>query len=375
MKKVLILIISGGGGHSSAAKALAKAFARLYGHEVTTTIVDVSKEHWFRPINHLDDAFYWLTSDGVGVWKMLWNTDGKTGLFQTFSKALVPFFRGPLSRIYRTEAPDLVVAMHSLVNHIPLRVLRKTFKRHVPFATVVTDMVSVHSAWFCPDVDYCTVPTEPARRRALELGMPAGQVEVIGQPVDMDFAAQIGDKRDLRGKLGLKPDLPCVLLVGGGDGMGPLYETARALSRTPGAQLIVVTGRNAALKQQLEQISWEIPTYIYGFADNMPELMAASDLLVTKAGSCTLAEAFIAGLPVIIYNYIPGQEEGNVQFVLEQQAGAYAPTPQEIAEIARSWLRPGNEAMSQIVANAAALARPRAIQEIAQRLHGLLAVS
>jgi 1,2-diacylglycerol 3-beta-galactosyltransferase len=374
MKHVLILIISGGGGHSSAARSLAKALTRLYGHEVRTTVVDVSKEHWFGPVNRLDDAFYWLTSDGVGIWKLLWNTDGKTRLLETLARALTPFFRGPLSRIYRDQAPDLVVAMHSLVNHVPLRVLRKTFARHVPFATVVTDMVSVHSAWFCSDVDYCTVPTEPAHQRALELGMPPDRVEVIGQPVDMDFAVPLSEPRDLRRRLGLEPDLPCALLVGGGDGMGPLYETARALAGVPGAQLIVVTGRNTALKERLEQISWEIPTHIYGFVDNMPELMAASDLLVTKAGSCTLAEAFIAGLPVIIYSYIPGQEHGNVQYVLERQAGAHATTPAEIAQIAREWLQPGNETLAQVVANARALARPRAIQEIAQRLHSLLQV-
>jgi 1,2-diacylglycerol 3-beta-galactosyltransferase len=164
-----------------------------------------------------------------------------------------------------------------------------------------------------------------------------------------------------------------VLIVGGGDGVGPLYETARAIATTvPHAQLIVVAGRNAGLRQKLEDTTWEIPTRIYGFVDNMPELMCASDLLVTKAGPGTLAEAFIAGLPVIISSHIPGQEEDNVRYVLEHQAGAYAADPLEIADIVRKWLQPGDRALEQVVANASALARPDAAGVIARRLYALL---
>lgn len=373
MKRVLILMIMGGGGHLTAAKAVSGALAHLYGDEVTTSIVDVSKEHWFRPINRLDDAFRWLTSDGVWLWKALWNTDQRPGIFPLFSRVLTPLFYGSISRVYRAQAPDLVVSVHSLVNHIPLRVLRKSIARRVPFVTVVTDMASVHSAWFCPQVDYCMVPTEVARQRALQLGMPPDRVQVVGQPVDQSFAAALGEKQDLRRQLGLDLDRPCALVVGGGDGMGPLYETARAIASAGcNAQLIVVAGRNADLKHRLEGARWEIPTRIYGYVDNMPELMAASDLLVTKAGSCTLGEAFIAGLPVIIYSYIPGQEEGNVQYVLDHQAGAYASEPAQVAQVVREWLRPGSGMLEQIVAKAAALARPDATLVIAKRLHGFL---
>jgi 1,2-diacylglycerol 3-beta-galactosyltransferase len=136
--------------------------------------------------------------------------------------------------------------------------------------------------------------------------------------------------------------------------------------------LAVVTGHNPALRRRLEGVVWEIPTRIYGFVDNMPELMSASDVLVTKAGPGTLAEAFIAGLPVIISSYIPGQEEGNVKYVLEQEAGAYATDPAEIARIVRGWLEPGNKDLERIVANASALARPDAALIIAQRLYALL---
>jgi 1,2-diacylglycerol 3-beta-galactosyltransferase len=152
-----------------------------------------------------------------------------------------------------------------------------------------------------------------------------------------------------------------------------MYEIARTIAiRVPNAQLAIVTGHNPALLQRLESVAWEIPTQIYGFVDNMPELMSASDVLVTKAGPGTLAEAFIAGLPVILSSYIPGQEEGNVSYVLEHNAGAFATDPLEIARIIRKWLEPGSQELDRVVANAAALARPNAALVIAQRLYALL---
>jgi 1,2-diacylglycerol 3-beta-galactosyltransferase len=373
VKKILIIMIEGGGGHRASAKAIAGGVAHLHGEEVTTTIVDVSKEHPFRPVNQLDDIYRWLTSDGISLWKAMWITDEKTWVPEALSRMFTPFFYHTLERVFRTEVPDLVVGVHSFVNHVPLRVLRKKLRSDVPFVTVVTDMVTAHPFWFCPDVDYCMVPTEEALQRGLRYGMPRDRLEVVGQPVDLEFAMDLGQKDELRRRLKLDPDLPCALVVGGGDGVGPVYETARAIAAgVPNAQLIVVAGRNADLEQTLEATSWEIPTQVYGFVDNMPELMSASDLLVTKAGPGTLAEAFIAGLPVIISSFIPGQEEGNVDYVLKHQAGAYASEPAEIARIIRRWLDPGSDELEHVVAKAVALARPEASLVIAERLYEML---
>lgn len=372
-KKILILMVSAGGGHQASAKAIAGALARSYGDNVTTSIVDLAKEHWSRAVNRLDEAYRWMAGDGLWLWKALWRTGDKTRLIEVGARLLYPFFYHSTKRVYLAHEPDLVVSVHSLVNHIPLRVLHKTLGAQIPFVTVVTDMVTVHPTWCCREVDRCLVPTEAARRHAIRLGMPPGRVEVVGQPVHLDFAANLGDKRDVRRRLGMDADRPCVLVAGGGDGVGPIFEIARTTAiRVPNAQLAVVCGHNAMLRQRLEAVDWEIPTQIYGFVDNMPELMSAGDLLVTKAGPGMLAEAFIAGLPVIISSYIPGQEGGNVRYVLDNEAGAYATDPLEIARVAHEWLQPGNPDLERVVANAAALARPDAALDIAHRLYAML---
>jgi 1,2-diacylglycerol 3-beta-galactosyltransferase len=275
--------------------------------------------------------------------------------------------------MFRTEAPDLVVAVHPIINQVSLRVLRRTLRTDVPYATVVTDLVRAHPSWFSPQADYCMVPTEAARQRGLRYGMPPDRLEVVGQPVGMKFAAELGEKLYLRGKLSLSLGRPVVLIVGGAEGMGPVYEIARAVARgLPTAQLIIVAGRNTSLRQKLEATAWEIPVRIHGFVTNMAELMGASDVLITKAGPGTLSEALIAGLPVIISSFIPGQEEDNVQYVLEHGAGEYAPTPPETIRIIEEWLRTDNDSLRRVAENAAALARPDATLKIARRLYCLL---
>src|SRR5690606_27880510 len=135
-------------------------------------------------------------------WKMLWWTDGHPRFVHWAAQALTPLCASWLNHILDAEQPDLVVSVHGLVNQIPQQLLRKRMPQ-VPFATVVLDLSSAHPVWFCPEVDLGLVPTEVARARAVRFGMPAEKVEVVGLPVDLRFAAAVGDKATWRTRLGL----------------------------------------------------------------------------------------------------------------------------------------------------------------------------
>lgn len=374
MKKILILYVDAGGGHLASAKAIAKAIKYRYEDGITVQLIDALKEMPFRPAQEADEIYQWLTGDyGIWIWKALWKTDEKVWLPKALSRVIRPLMSPTVTQILRDEKPDLIVSVHYAFNHVLMKILREDLKANIPFVTVVTDMVTAHPIWFSPDVDYCMVPTEPARERALRYGMPPERVEVVGQPVDPDYADNIGDKQEVREKLSLDLDRPCILIMGGGDGMGPIERIAHAISaNVSNAQMIVVTGRNAKLKQQLEDQAWEIPTKIFGFADNVPELMSASDLLVTKAGPGTIAEAFIAGLPIIISSYIPGQERGNLDYVLEHGAGLYLTDPLDIAYAIRNWLAAETNGLKELTENARRIARPQASFLIADRLNQFL---
>jgi 1,2-diacylglycerol 3-beta-galactosyltransferase len=122
------------------------------------------------------------------------------------------------------------------------------------------------------------------------------------------------------------------------------------------------------LKQKLEESSWNQPTHVFGFVKDMPCMMTASDILVTKAGPATISEACIAGLPMILNDAIPGQETGNVDFVVNNRAGVYAPGPQAVADVVQRWLAEGTEALQHRAQAARRIARPNAVWDIASEV-------
>jgi 1,2-diacylglycerol 3-beta-galactosyltransferase len=194
----------------------------------------------------------------------------------------------------------------------------------------------------------------------------------VGLPVGLKFAGGVGDKGTLRDKLGLERDRPTILVVGGGEGIGKVYKIARAIAKVRvNAQLMVVAGRNKRLQRRLEKVDWEIPTTVFGFVTNMPELMGASDVIVTKAGPSTISEALITGLPILLSGFVPGQEEGNVEYVINKGVGTWAEKPQRIADTLAQWLQPGNETLTHMAQKAQILGRPQAALDIAAEIFSL----
>jgi 1,2-diacylglycerol 3-beta-galactosyltransferase len=266
---------------------------------------------------------------------------------------------------------DLIVSLHPLANGPVLRALGK---ERPPFITVVTDLVTAHALWYHHRTDLCIVPTEEARLRAIRFGLREEQVRVIGLPVADRFCAPIGDQDALRMRLGWPLDRPVILLVGGGEGMGPLEKTAHAIAASHlKATLVIIAGRNNRLKAHLERITWPMHTKIYGFVNEMPTFMRAANILATKAGPGTISEALNAGLPMVLYSRLPGQEDGNVSYVESEGAGVWAPTPEKIVASIRTWLD-NPAAHAKAAAACRRMARPQAARQIAQVLADFVAV-
>jgi len=372
-KRILFLISDTGGGHRAAARAIDEAIHQLHPDTYKTYIEDIWKDHTPWPVNKIPNAYPWMTGPGIPMWKLLWLISTTVQPHKVIFPGVSPVVERRIVRFFHQIQPHIIVSVHPLMNHIGVKLRNKADMAHIPFVTIVTDMVSIHPAWICPDVTLCTVPTEPARQLAVEFGMSPERVIVTGQPVGLKFAAGPKNKAGLKRKLGLAANRPAALIVGGGEGFGLVYDIARAIAETAHqGQMMVVAGRNAHLQQKLNQARWEIPTKIFGFVDNMPELMGAADMLVTKAGPGTISEAFTAHLPLIVSGYIPGQETGNVVYIQEHCAGQLAESPPEIARTVADWMKPNNPVLSQMTRNAAALARPEAALTIAGRICDLI---
>jgi 1,2-diacylglycerol 3-beta-galactosyltransferase len=368
MKRILFLFSDTGGGHRAAAEAIRDALIAKHGTDVQPEMVDVFRTYSPFPFKYMPEMYPWLVNRSKASWAMGYHLTNSRRTARLVSRGMYVSIENGLRRMLAEHPADVVVSVHSILTAPAMYALMQ-FEHRPPFVTVVTDMVSTHRFWYDRRVDRCLVPTQAAYDTAIDTGLAHNQVRITGLPVHPQFAERLTDKASARAQLGWDPNLPTLLLVGGGEGMGPLYKTARALNDAHlRCQLVIIAGRNQPLKAQLESDSWNQPTHIYPFVTNMPILMAAADVLVSKAGPATICEACIAGLPVILYDAIPGQETGNVQFVVENRIGVFAPNPRAVTEAVTAWLAEGADKLHQRSERARSLGRPNAVWEIADEI-------
>ena len=291
----------------------------------------------------------------------------------------------------REHAPDVVVSMHPLCQAVPVKVLRDMQAQgaeKIPFVTVVTDLATPHPLWIHKHADLCIVPSQEFDRAARVRGLTSSQIRMHGLPVRPAFGAQPGrgteQRAALQESLGLVPNRKTVLVVGGGDGVGNLGAVVDALGaqmasqnakqavaggegeEEGASQLLVVCGKNAALKQKLEETDWgpHLHVVVEGFTTRMSDFMASSDVIVTKAGPGTIAEACCCGLPILLSGHLPGQETGNINFVVDGGFGAYDAEPESIASTVCGWLE-DEETLRAMSERSKAASRPSATGNIA----------
>lgn len=366
MKRILFLMSDTGGGHRAAAEAIQEALKIKYGDQVQSELVDVFRGYSPFPFKYMPEFYPWLINHSKSSWGMGYNFLNTKRRARAASSGMYATMQKGLRQMVSKHPADVVVSVHSVLTRPSMEAMSRGEKRP-PFVVVVTDLVSTHHFWYDRRVDITLVPTEPAFERGLEAGLDPEMMKITGLPVHPRFSGELPDKEAARAALGWDKDLPAVLMVGGGDGMGPMLKNARAINLLNlKCQLIIIAGRNKALKAKLEALDWNQPTRVYGFVTDMPGLMSAADVLVTKAGPATICEACIAGLPMMIYDAIPGQETGNVEYVLENNAGVYITSPRQLADTLASWLAKGTTFLRQQSENARRIARPNAVWEIAE---------
>lgn len=383
--RILFLISDTGGGHRASAQALAAAFDQLYPGRIESRIVDFWTEIVGRPFEHFPEGYSFLAKNPP-LWRAAWNY----GRFPLTRRLTEEFANAVGHRNFRDELlsfqPSLIVSVHPLTQFIPLRVL-KSLPSHIPrppFVTVCTDLGGAHPTWFHRHVDLCFVPTDRVRSIALRCGLKASQLRLIGLPVRPAFWNHSISKAVIRQQLGLADmPSPVVLIVGGGDGVGGVGRIASSIVERMAClpshdretdsvikpTIVVVCGKNERLRTQLQQRDWpdSVDVVVNGFVNNMSEWMAAADLIVSKAGPGTIAEALIRGLPIVLSGFLPGQEAPNVQYVTQTGVGAFSRAPSAIADIVYDWVSHPAQ-LAHRAERAKALGRPNATYDIVREV-------
>ncbi|MDQ2886964.1 MAG: glycosyltransferase [Chloroflexota bacterium] len=330
-------------------------------------IVDVFEEYSRFPLREAVKLYGPTIRYNPKLFGEVFHRSNRAGTVNAVKSLATPMILNGLLRLITSVQPDVIVSIHPMLNHVTVNAL-EVLGLHIPFLTVVTDLVSVHYAWFAPGVDGYVVPTEQAKKLYLKRGLDPQRVHLLGMPIDPKFTFEVDSKEALQQKFGLKPGLPVILLVGGGDGAGGLHNAVRAISqaRLP-VQLMVVTGRNKRLYTSLQRTraGLHVPLKVFGFVQNMPELMHASDVIITKAGPGTICEALACRLPIILSGYVPGQEEGNVDFVTRNEVGVLAMDSATLVDALRHLLMPGSPELRRFLEKGARLSHPMASFDIA----------
>ncbi len=376
MQRILILMSDTGGGHRASAQALKAGFDELYPERFTINIIDFITDYLPWPFNQMPKAYPFLSNDAPWLWKILYG--GQTHSLSTGLAQISRLMVGAVERAIAEHRPDLIISVHPLMQLVSMLAMARRPQR-IPFVTVVTDLTTAHPLWFHPDVDAVYVASENTRALAIKAGVAPERIHLLGLPIRPAFARSPRPKVDLRAELGMAPGLPAVLLIGGGEGIGPVEAIAAACNVSlsqggkPAGQIVVVCGRNKTLQERLAARDWAVPVRINGFVDNMADWMTACDCIVTKAGPGTIAEALICGLPIVLSGFIPGQEEGNVPYVVDNHVGVYVEAPAEIAATVARWFGPERDHLRMMAAQAMAMGHPHATFDIVKSIVNLVA--
>jgi 1,2-diacylglycerol 3-beta-galactosyltransferase len=376
MSKLLFLIADTGGGHRAAAEAVERQMAMTSPGEFEITILDPFTSAKPRVIGGTAALYGPITRHARWLWGALYHSTNSRSAVALLESTVLRSVAGAVTDAIERIDPDCVVSFHPLLNHVGVRAVRGR-SRKVPVVTVITDLVDIHVAWACPEVDAVVVPSPGGLDHCRRAGIPASRCHDYGLAVDRRFTELPSDPEGIatmRRRLGLHADAFVVLVCGGADGSGGLVKHARAIAAASlDVDVVVICGRNQRARSALTGLHTGSgrPVRVLGYVNNMPEWMRASDVVVSKAGPGTIAEALCCGLPLLLVWYLPGQERGNVEWVVDIGAGRYVPRDDQLVDAVAELAAPGSEALATMRAAVKAAARPDATRRIADLIAGM----
>lgn len=371
----LILSASTGNGHISAAKALEDE-CRSRGLKVRNEdVLDFTQKGfkaWYR------GGYELLVKRAPERWGDIYESSDKPGVPYEFQTVLDKTFCKPIDDMMEQGQPKWVLVTHSLPQ--PRIHLARHLSPGVRLAVVVTDLYP-HLMWLRGEPDHFFVPDEwSAERLAERYPESVGRTSVTGIPISPVFARTLSVNEAKKVK-GFDTERPLILLTAGGIGAGPMKPILQqwADSKQP-MQVVIVCGRNASARRRLAMAAiklerpGEFDIQILGHikAPQMAGLMHACDLLVSKPGGLTTTEALAAGCPFLVADpfMIPGQEEGNAEFLVQEGIGVRATTASEAAVKALELIKEPAK-LEDMRQRALAHSKPHAARQIIEILQGL----
>ncbi|MBX5436394.1 MAG: glycosyltransferase [Alicyclobacillaceae bacterium] len=332
LSRLLVLSASYGEGHQQAAYAVRDALA-IQSPQTQVEVMDYMRT--VHPVLDSVAKYCYLKSVRFAPALYGWFYRGTSQIppSSLIQRQLNSLGIDELAGMLQRFQPDVVLSTFPTPAGV-VSFLKQQRRTDVPLATVITDH-AVHSQWIHPLTDIYFVGSQYVRRGLLARGIPDDHIRVSGIPIRPAFERPF-DRSALQQKHGLDPGRPTVLVMGGAYGvMGDIVQICEELFQYPHpVQVLVVTGRNERLYAQLtaSQRHAANPVRVYGFVSEVWELMAVSDLILTKAGGLTISEALAMQLPMLLYRPIPGQEVQNAKFLVASGVAVLARNRRQVSE-------------------------------------------
>ena len=316
-KRVLLMYISPVSGHRQGAVAIAKSIKSL---EPESEIKNINGFGYTYPLMEkiINTAYMGVIKRAPQIWEYLYDNPKVIKFSQKWKTNIHKSSHQKLKPLFDEFKPDVVVCTQAFPCGM-VADYKKDENLPITVIGVLTDYAP-HLYWLHDGVDFYVVPSESAKERYVKEGVSPEKIKVLGIPIRMKFAEKVS-KDEIAQKLGLDVNLPTVLIMGGGQGLGPMKEAVKSLIRLKRSlQLIVICGTNVKLVHWIKKVQRKTQKKIvyYDYANNVDELMEVSSLIVSKPGGMTTSECLAKGLPMVIVDPIPGQEERNSQFLVKE---------------------------------------------------------
>ncbi|MBN1353054.1 MAG: glycosyltransferase [Candidatus Omnitrophica bacterium] len=341
-KKIVIFYATAGIGHKKAAMAIKDAFYGMNRKDVLFEDVLDYTNTFFK--SSYNSVYLFLIRYLPTIWGLCYYLLDNRFVYA----ALRPLRRlvnrinsGPLVRFLLNKRPDAVICTHFMSVEV-VSYLKKKGVLKTRLVSVITDY-KAHRFWLSDYVDDYIAGADYTKEDLIRRGVPAQKILTFGIPCAGRFSTS-HDADRIKSQIGLLKDKNTIFVLGGGFGIGPIRSIAYHMDRLKeDFQCIVVCGYNTKLYNEISKMAQSSAhTFkVYGFVDNVDELMAVSDLLISKPGGITVTEALASALPMIVINPIPGQEMRNYKFLERYNAALKAKSPKETVEIIKGLLVSG----------------------------------
>jgi 1,2-diacylglycerol 3-beta-galactosyltransferase len=362
-----MLFANTGGGHRSAAQAVADALEAEYPGVFSPSLYDpLCTARSPRLLRRIAGLYGPAVRHAPWAWGAVYHaSDSRTGA-EFLRRTWLRLADAPVAEFVAALQPTVVLSFHALTTAAAVRAVR-LHAAGASVVTVVTDLVTTHATWRYDAVERVVVPSAAVRQRCGVDGIGPAHCLDLGLPVGSTFSAAPLARHQqqlLRRRLGLDPWRFLVVLAGGAEGSGPMGRTVTSITRAfDDVEVVAICGRNRRLEHTLASLR-SPRLMVKGFVDNMADWYRAADVVVTKAGPQTIAEATCCGAALLITSHIPGQERGNTELVVGAGAGVHAPRDTDVVK-AVGRLKRDPDALRAMRRSAQALARPEAAQQVA----------